>query len=245
MALDPPVPSGTKQFDDIVLDLGTKQFDDIVLSLVGLTGWMAILYFMRGHKAMGQLCVILEYCVFDLLKFSVLFFIADISFTLAFYAVINGTTYTTDPNSRQPVSTPGSMHPPFSNIGYGMIQVIRFLYGEADYDSYSDTAYHSKKAFATIYFILYVFLVVFMLAYLLIAMIMHTFNSVYGHAERRMPLRLQQRFRLGGASYDPQLQMRVFNHVFEVVDDSKGDAKDNQIKALETMLDKMKKKKGQ
>ena len=35
-------------------------------------------------------------------------------------------------------------------------------------------------------------------------------------AEARMPAAWQQRFRLGEVSYDPNLQTRVFNHVFEV-----------------------------
>ncbi len=38
-------------------------------------------------------------------------------------------------------------------------------------------------------------------------------------AEARMPLSLQQRFRLGEVSFDPVLQTVVYNHVFEVVEE--------------------------
>ena len=45
-----------------------------------------------------------------------------------------------------------------------------------------------------------------------------------------MPLWLQQRFRLGEVSYDPHLQARVYNHVFEVVEEKdKEDEREAQV----------------
>ena len=41
-----------------------------------------------------------------------------------------------------------------------------------------------------------------------------------------MPACLAQRFRLGEISYDHSLHCRVFNHVFEVVDDTSSSSKD-------------------
>lgn len=65
----------------------------------------------------------------------------------------------------------------------------RFLYGEADYEMYSDTPYRSKHAVATVYFILYVFTVLMLLANLLTALIMHSFNQVHDYAEKIWYLR--------------------------------------------------------
>ena len=59
-----------------------------------------------------------------------------------------------------------------------------------------------------------------------------------------MPYSLQRKHRLGEASYDPALQMRIYNHVFEVVEDQNvEDVKSNeaQVKALEVALDRLKK----
>ena len=138
--------------------------------------------------------------------------------------------------------------------------LVRFLYGEAEYDTYAATNSTVKKAFATIYFIVYVAVIVLLLSNLFIAMVIHTYQNTFEDAEKvwrlrwtsfvlraegRMPHVLQRKYRLGEASYDPLLQMRIYNHVFEVVEDqtSSDDAKTNdaQIKALEAALDRMKK----
>lgn len=56
-----------------------------------------------------------------------------------------------------------------------------------------------------------------------------------------MPAALQQRTRLGEVSYDPVLGTRVYNHVFEVVEDGreKEEERDAQVKALEAAIDKI------
>ena len=136
---------------------------------------------------------------------------------------------------------------------------VRFLYGEAQYDTYTATDSSVKKAFSTIYFIVYVAVVVLLLSNLFMAMIIHTFQNSIEEAERvwrlrwtsyvllaegRMPHFLQLKYRLGEASYDPVLQMRIYNHVFEVVEDTTSDdakSSDTQIKALEGALERLKK----
>ncbi len=55
-----------------------------------------------------------------------------------------------------------------------------------------------------------------------------------------MPIQLQQRFRLGEVSYDPVLQTRVYNHVFEVLEEQeKDEEREAQVKALEAAIDKI------
>ena len=46
-----------------------KEFDDVVVSLMGLTGWLAVIYFFRGFQATGKLAVILERCIVDVGRF--------------------------------------------------------------------------------------------------------------------------------------------------------------------------------
>lgn len=55
-----------------------------------------------------------------------------------------------------------------------------------------------------------------------------------------MPITIQQRFRIGEVSYDPVLQTRVYNHVFEVVEEQeKEEEREAQMKALEAAIDKI------
>jgi len=132
----------------------------------------------------------------------------------------------------------------------------RFLYGEAEYNNYVATDSTVKRAFSTIYFVVYVAVVVLLLSNLFMAMVIHTYQSSIEEAERvwrlrwtsyvllaegRMPHFLQRKYRLGEASYDPALQMRIYNHVFEVVEDEDAKNNDAQIKALESAIDRMKK----
>ncbi len=57
-----------------------------------------------------------------------------------------------------------------------------------------------------------------------------------------MPLQLQHTFRLGEVSYDPALQARVYNHVFEVVEEpQRAEERDKDVKALEALLERLKK----
>ena len=98
-----------------------------------------------------------------------------------------------------------------------------------------------------------------LLSNLFMAMIIYTYQHAIEEAEKvwrlrwtsyvlrvegRMPLAMQRKYRLGEASYDPLLQMRIYNHVFEVVEDQGAeDAKgtEAQVKALEAALDRLKK----
>jgi hypothetical protein len=62
--------------------------------------------------------------------------------------------------------------------------------------------------------------------------------------ESRLPQYYRRKYRLGEASYDPGLQTRVYNHVFEVVDSAEAaeeKANDQQLKALEAAIDRLKK----
>mmetsp|Transcript_1453 Transcript_1453/g.3191 ORF Transcript_1453/g.3191 Transcript_1453/m.3191 type:complete len:1024 (-) Transcript_1453:1638-4709(-) len=239
-----------------------QEFDDVIVSLIGLSGWGSLLYFARGFQTTGQLQVLLERCFVELFRFIVLFFLANIGFTLAWYTLLNGTTTLTSGAAssswEDPLDELDTFHQPFSSIGYGMIQTIRFLYGEALYDAYSNSPHQVKKAFGTIYFVVYVACVVLLLNNLFVAMVLHLYNRAHEHSEKvwrlrwasyvlrvegRMPLSWQQKYRLGEVSYDPQLQMRVYNHVFEVVEDAAGDEKslEAQVKALEAALERLKK----
>lgn len=61
-------------------------------------------------------------------------------------------------------------------------------------------------------------------------------------AECRLPWGLIQKYRMGEPAYDPHLQMRVYNHVFEVVDQDHGNKeRENHIKALEAVVENLKK----
>jgi hypothetical protein len=75
---------------------------------------------------MGQLHVVLEHCLVELVKFTCFFFLADIGFTLAFYTLINGTSVLVPyaPSIGENLMAFGVPYP-FSSIGYGMVQVIR------------------------------------------------------------------------------------------------------------------------
>lgn len=107
---------------------------------------------------------------------------------------------------------------------------LRFMYGEAEYETYSASAYKSKQAVATCYFILYLGTVLLLLVNLLVALLVHTYGSAREmagktwklrwalyviRAEARLPHVWQQRYRVGQVAYDPALQQRVYNHVFE------------------------------
>jgi hypothetical protein len=77
----------------------------------------------------GQLHVIFERCLLELLKFIGLYFLADIGFTLAFYTLLNGTTSVVPGGTSGDPATNLSQFEvpyPFSSIGYGMVQVIRW-----------------------------------------------------------------------------------------------------------------------
>lgn len=228
------------------------EFDDVVVSGMALSGWLSVLYYARGFQATGQLMVLVEHGMWEVAKFICIYIFLNFGFTLAFYTIVRGTTDAVSPEG----SGGGDKFDPLSNIGYGMLQLVRFLYGEADYDSLAVSPGHQvKTAFGTIYFLLYVGLVLLLLLNVLTALMVKCVRGGWGQAEKlwrlrwavyvlrveaRMPLWLQQRFRLGEVSYDTQLQARVYNHVFEVVEEKdKEDEREAQVKALEGMLEKL------
>ncbi|GAX79471.1 hypothetical protein CEUSTIGMA_g6912.t1 [Chlamydomonas eustigma] len=237
-----------------------QEFDDVIVSLIALSGWSSMLYFSRGLQSMGQLHVVLEHCLVELVKFACFFFLADIGFTLAFFTLINGTSVLV-PHAQSISDNLAAFEVPypFSSIGFGMVQVIRFLYGEAQYNTYSATSSQVTKAFATIYFVLYVALIVLLLSNFFVAMIIRCCQENFAEAEKvwrlrwtsyvlrtesRLPQYFRRKYRLGEASYDPGLQTRVYNHVFEVVDSveaAEEKVADQQLKALEAAIDRLKK----
>eukprot|EP00198_Chlamydomonas_reinhardtii_P002422 XP_001691758.1 transient receptor potential ion channel protein [Chlamydomonas reinhardtii] len=233
------------------------EFDDVVVSLMALSGWVSMLYYSRGVQAVGQLVVLLERCWWEVVKFVCLYFIANIGFTLAFYTCANGATSAIIGDADRMTALGLSMWDPMGNIGYGMISMVRFLYGEASYEGIAVVPNHRvKTAFATMYWLLYVAVVLLLLGNVMTAMIMYVYSNGWADAEKkwrlrwaqyvlraeaRMPAALQQRTRLGEVSYDPVLGTRVYNHVFEVVEDGreKEEERDAQVKALEAAIDKI------
>ncbi|GFR48585.1 hypothetical protein Agub_g10488 [Astrephomene gubernaculifera] len=237
-------------------NLRLLEFDDVVVSLMVLSGWMSVLYYSRGYQAVGQLMVLVELCSWEVVKFVCLYFILNIGFTLAFYTCSKGATSVLLGSEPKITSLGTALFDPMSNIGYGMMQLVRFLYGEADYDALAISPKHRvKTAFATIYFLLYVVVVLLLLGNVMVAMIMNVFWNGWAGAEKqwrlrwaqyvlraeaRMPLAVQQHLRLGEVSYDPVLQTRVYNHVFEVMEErEKEEEREAQIKALEAAIDKI------
>ncbi|GBF97002.1 hypothetical protein Rsub_09799 [Raphidocelis subcapitata] len=67
-----------------------KEFDDVVVSLMGLSGWLAVIYFFRGFKATGRLAVVLERCIVDVVRF-VSLYVTSIFCTL-YYLVYMATS---------------------------------------------------------------------------------------------------------------------------------------------------------
>ncbi|KAG1674298.1 hypothetical protein FOA52_013487 [Chlamydomonas sp. UWO 241] len=230
-----------------------QEFDDVLLSLVCLTGWGAMVYFARGLRGVGHLQVLLEYCVWQLLKFILLFILADVGFALAFFTVLNGTTKVTGTLPTR--STYGEDDPMAHGIGFTMAQLVRFMYGEASFEAYTESPSRAKQAFATIYFLVYVAVVLLLLTNLLTAMVIQVWlkrteealnvwrlrwTSYVMRTEARMPWALARRYRLGEPAYDVVLRQRVFNHVFEVVEDvNNAKEAEAQARALEVALEKL------
>lgn len=238
-----------------------QQFDDIVVSGMALTGWIAVLYFYRGLKATGVLAVIFERCILDVIRFILMYFLWCIGFSLAFYTLIKGTSWVVALSQGVAGDSPYGVRPdqgPFMSISEGMITLIQFPYGGANYDTVCDLAYHSTEAVCAVYYLLYMATVVVLLLNLLIAMIIRTYNTTQEQgvlqwrrrwaiyvlkAERRMPRSWQQRARLGQLAYDPGLQRNVYSHVFEVTD-TQNEAEreqDHQVKLMEQLLESYKK----
>ncbi|KXZ41393.1 hypothetical protein GPECTOR_497g455 [Gonium pectorale] len=237
-------------------NLRLLEFDDVVVSLMALSGWASVLYYARGYQAVGQLMVLVERCWWEVVKFVCLYLIANIGFTLAFFTCSRGSTAVLLGREEKFISLGAGVLDPMSSIGYGMIQLVRFLYGEADYDALAVSPNHRvKTAFATMYFLLYVAIVLLLLGNMMIAMIVSVYSAGWAHAEKqwrlrwaqyvlrveaRMPISVQQRFRLGEVSYDHALQTRVYNHVFEVMEErEKEEEREAQVKALEAAIDKI------
>ncbi len=79
---------------------------------------------------------------------------------------------------------------PMSSIGYGMIQLVRFMYGEAEYDPLAVSPGHRvKTAFGTMYFLLYVAVVLLLLCNVMIAMINRVYSTGWSAAEKQWRLR--------------------------------------------------------
>lgn len=142
-------------------------------------------------QAVGQLMVLVEKCWWEVVKFLCLYFIMNIGFTLAFFMCRNGNTTVILGDSWAAFAA--SAFDPMSNIGYGMIQLVRFMYGEADYDALVVSPKHRvKTAFATMYFLLYVAMVLLLLSNVLIAMIIRVYSTGWTSAEKQWRLRWAQ-----------------------------------------------------
>eukprot|EP00882_Tetradesmus_deserticola_P007181 GHRQ01007561.1.p1 GENE.GHRQ01007561.1~~GHRQ01007561.1.p1 ORF type:complete len:151 (+),score=89.36 GHRQ01007561.1:297-749(+) len=122
--------------------------------------------------------------------------------------------------------------------------------------------YVLSTVLCTIYYLLYMATATLLLLNLLIAMIIKTWGTTqevaelyWKHrwalytikAERRLPRAWVQRLRLGQLTYDPVSGKRVHSHVFETVDedkaaDSSKAVVEGQIKAVEQLLEELRKR---
>lgn len=77
--------------------------------------------------------VVIEMCAVEVAKFAIIYVVFNIGYTLAFYAVLNGTTNVVD-NAETMASSGRRLQGdlsefavpyPFSNIGMGMMQLLR------------------------------------------------------------------------------------------------------------------------
>ncbi|KAJ9514736.1 hypothetical protein QJQ45_028386, partial [Haematococcus lacustris] len=240
-----------------------QQFDDIVVALMLLAGWTSLLFYARGVEAAGQLAVVLELCMWVLLKFCALYLVLHLGYAMAFYTLLNGTTAVLGTPGNQGVDVDAFPQPrPFANIGLGFMELLRFLYGEAEYATYSASPFQAKRAVASALFVLYLVTCLLLLTNLLTALVLHAVKERYAEASRiwrlrwasyvlkaeaRMPRAWQRRYRLGEPSYDSALQQRVYNHVgtisavFEVVADKAEDS--TALEALEAVMERLKKPK--
>lgn len=99
-------------------NMRVAEFDDVVVSMVGLSGWLSMLYFARGYQPLGQLMAVLELCLVSVAKWLFVYLLLNFGFTLAFYACVFGTTYSTAPGTWAMPGTEGYLPPnPLKNIG--------------------------------------------------------------------------------------------------------------------------------
>lgn len=100
-------------------NIRVAEFDDVVMSMVGLSGWLSLLYFARGYQPLGQLVVLLEMSLISVGKWLFVYVLLNFGFTLAFYACMFGTTYSMAP-ARWAIPGADGFSPlnPMKNIGY-------------------------------------------------------------------------------------------------------------------------------
>ncbi|KAF8062894.1 TRPV6 [Scenedesmus sp. PABB004] len=223
-------------------DIGVAELDDVVVSMMGLSGWLAVIYFFRGLRSTGKLAVVLERCITDVLKFVSLYVLWNLGFTLAFYTMQNGTL---DVVSGIVRDTEGLLKlsqnepDPFSSIGLTMVTLVNLGTGLSHYE-YALTcknSYTLSAVLCTLYYLIYMATVVLLLLNLLTAMIINTWVTTQAaaeehwrhrwaiyvvKAERRLPAGLVRRLRLGTRTWDPAARKPLYSHVFETVDDDPG-----------------------
>ncbi|WIA19587.1 hypothetical protein OEZ85_005527 [Tetradesmus obliquus] len=247
-----------------------REFDDVIVSMMGLSGWLAVIYFFRGLVSTGKLTVLLERCIVDVVKFVGLYVLWNLGFTLAFFTMQNGVLGVAPGsvvrNTESLIELSQTEPDPFSSIGNTMVTLVNLGAGLSHYE-YAMTCkndYVLSSVLCTIYYLLYMATVVLLLMNLLIAMIIKTWGTTqeaaegyWKHrwaiyvikAERRLPRAWVQRLRLGQLTYDPVSDKRVHSHVFETVDedkaaDSSKAAVEGQIKAVEQLLEELRKRRG-
>ncbi|WIA39861.1 hypothetical protein OEZ86_013308 [Tetradesmus obliquus] len=247
-----------------------REFDDVIVSMMGLSGWLAVIYFFRGLVSTGKLAVLLERCIVDVVKFVSLYVLWNLGFTLAFFTMQNGVLGVAPGsvvrNTEGLIELSQTEPDPFSSIGNTMVTLVNLGAGLSHYE-YAMTCkndYVLSSVLCTIYYLLYMATVVLLLMNLLIAMIIKTWGTTqeaaegyWKHrwaiyvikAERRLPRAWVQRLRLGQLTYDPVSDKRVHSHVFETVDedkaaDSSKAAVEGQIKAVEQLLEELRKRRG-
>ncbi|KAI8467692.1 MAG: hypothetical protein J3K34DRAFT_32028 [Monoraphidium minutum] len=251
-----------------------REFDDVVVSLMGLSGWLAVIYFFRGFKPTGKLAVILERCLVDVARFVSLYVLWNIGFTLAFFTMTRGTLYVTD-TPREKESTPvlaginGSMggeNQGITSIGWGMMSLINLGLGLGlhEYRYVCDLGHEVTSVFCTIYYLAYMATSAILLLNLLTAMIIRTYNTAQeaaeAHwrrrwatycvkAERRMPAAWVQRLRLGQPAWDPMSRQHQYSHIFEEIEEDRGRKDDrgeldSQIRAVNDLLEGLKRQRG-
>jgi hypothetical protein len=216
-----------------------RAFDDIVLAMMGLSGWLAVVYFFRGCQATGVVAVVLEACFLDLLRFLALFVLWNIGFAIAMYTLHKGTLYTTNTPYDSPlvIGPDGQPVTPdrgnFANVGRAMMALIQLALGYTDFDAYCNVGYAAPEAFCTMLYLAYLATTATLLLTLLTAMIVRTWALAQGpaegawrrrwalytlKAERRMPAAWRRAHRLGQPAWDPRTGRYAYSHVFEQVD---------------------------
>ncbi|XP_044258880.1 polycystin-2-like [Tribolium madens] len=118
--------------------------------------YIKLFKYLNFNKTMGQLNNTLKRCAFDILGFSIMFFIIFFAFALLGYLLF------------------GSQVEDFSSFGVAMFTLLRTILGDFDYQAIEK----ANRVLAPIYFLAYIFFVFFVLLNMFLAIINDTYADV-------------------------------------------------------------------